>query len=110
MAISLQVYNQATGNRRSISAEIEVAYIQEDTPPPAQDFYVKMTVSGLDLLGRPIGPYFLTSLADLPDNGGTQQHPGGSGDPFASFTAQMENFIRRAMEGDTTIANSAMDF
>ena len=109
MAYNAQVYNQVTRANRSISAEIEVAYIQTESAP-AQDFYIKLQVSALDKAGRQIGPFFLTSLADLPDNGGTQQHPSGSSAPYANLTLQMQNWIRRCMEGDPAIANSAMNF
>ena len=109
MAYNATVFNQVTRASRTISAEVEVAYIQTESTP-AQDFYIKLQVSALDKAGRPIGPFFLTSLADLPDNGGTQQHPSGSDDPYASLSLQMQNWIRRCMEGDPAIANSAMNF
>ena len=107
MAYNTTVYNQLTRNSRQISGEVEVAYIQTESTP-AQDFYIKLQVAAVNKAGQQIGPFFLTALTDLPDNGGTKQHPNGSSSPFASLTAQVENYMRHAMEGDG--GNTGMDF
>lgn len=105
MSASKTIFNPVSGGRKTINFEIETAYIQGAGTSPK--FYVKMTVGANDLDGNQIGPLFISALNDLPDTGGTKQHPAGSTDPYADLTSQLQNYIRHVVEGDG--GNTAMD-
>jgi hypothetical protein len=105
MAASKTIFNPTTKGRKTVSFEMETAYLQGVGNDP--EFYIKMTVSANDLDGNPIGPIYINSLSDFPDDGGTKQHPSGSSSAYSNLTECLQNYIRHVIEGDG--GNTAMD-
>ena len=104
---TITVYDEVTGNTRTITANVNAAVLTGD-PDGAQDYYINLSAAASTLAGTAVPTQVITSQSDLVL--GTTQYDEITATPYADIGSAIEDYVLRLIRGIPGDAQSAMDF